>query len=565
MDFQDAFFSQSSKHLSHDIFFLLGRFSKRPSIPVTAILSRLGRVANLTLIVLFTVAIGIVVVDIVYKLYFHPLAKYPGPFLAKITNLYSAYHSWKGDIPIDQWRCHQKYGDKVRYAPNKVMFNSAGSLREIYGHGKNVIKGESYLVAVHFVPNTVTARDRKEHARKRRVVSQGFSDAALKSYEPAIMRHVQKFCDVLPLGLSPSLMSTPSDKGEWSKPQNMARWCDFLTFDIMAEVIFGMEYNLMENPEHRYVLEAISDSNVRIGSVGHAPQLLWKRLDRKLFPKAIIGRNRFLGFTKQMLQDIAAKDRLGTRSHNNIFSALMKATDPETGSGFSLPEVASESTTLIVAGADTTSTIMAGAFFYLSHNPAAYSRVVEEVRSTFASATSVRTGPQLSSCVYLRACIDEAARLSPAVGTAPWRTVLDGGIAVDNEYIPGGCEVGVSTYSIQHNERHINGDPFEFRPERWIAKEAQGGRKEVDSVHSVHTPFSIGPRGCIGKGLAMNELMLTFAAVLVEFDFKLADGERLGEGTPGAEWGRHRVGEYQLYDHVVNAKDGPLLSFRRRA
>lgn len=118
----------------------------------------------------------------------------------------------------------------------------------------------------------------------------------------------------------------------------------------MAEVIFGMEYNLMQKPEHRYVLEAISDSNVRIGSVGHAPQLLWRRIDRKLFPKAILGRNRFLGFTKQMLQDIAAKDKLGIRSHNNIFSALMKATDPETGSGFGLPEVASESTTLIVAG-----------------------------------------------------------------------------------------------------------------------------------------------------------------------------------------------------------------------
>ncbi|KAK8180844.1 cytochrome P450 [Phyllosticta citribraziliensis] len=564
MDFQDAFLAQSSKHLSHDLFFLLGRYSKRPSIPAAAIFSRLGRVANLTLFVLFTVAIGIVVVDIVYKLYFHPLAKYPGPFLAKITNLYSAYHSWKGDIPIDQWRCHQKYGDKVRYAPNKVMFNSAGSLKDIYGHGKNVIKGESYMVAVHFVPNTVTARDRKEHARKRRVVSQGFSDAALKSYEPAIMRHVQNFLDVLPLGLSPSSLSAPIDQDGWSKPQNMARWCDFLTFDIMAEVIFGMEYKLMEKPEHRYVLEAIADSNVRIGSVGHAPELLWRRLDRELFPKAILGRNRFLGFTKQMLQDIAAKDQLGTRSHNNIFSALMKATDPETGSGFGLPEVASESTTLIVAGADTTSTIMAGAFFYLSHNPAAYSRVVEEVRSTFASAASVRTGPQLSSCVYLRACIDEAARLSPAVGTAPWRTVLDGGIAVDNEYIPGGCEVGVSTYSIQHNEHHISGDPFEFRPERWIANEAEGGRREVENIHSVHTPFSIGPRGCIGKGLAMNELMLTFAAVLVEFDFKLADGERLGEGSPGAEWGRHRVGEYQLYDHVVNAKDGPLLSFRRR-
>lgn len=68
------------------------------------------------------------IADIIYKLHFHPLAKYPGPFLAKLTNLYAAYHSWKGDIPLDQWRCHQKYGPRVRYAPNKVMFNTAASL-----------------------------------------------------------------------------------------------------------------------------------------------------------------------------------------------------------------------------------------------------------------------------------------------------------------------------------------------------------------------------------------------------------------------------------------------------
>jgi len=46
----------------------------------------------------------------VHRVYIHPLARYPGPFLAKITNLYSAYHAWRGDIHIDMWRCHQKYG-----------------------------------------------------------------------------------------------------------------------------------------------------------------------------------------------------------------------------------------------------------------------------------------------------------------------------------------------------------------------------------------------------------------------------------------------------------------------
>lgn len=45
-----------------------------------------------------------------HLVFFHPLAKYPGPWIARFSNAYAAYHGWKGDIHLDMWRCHQKYG-----------------------------------------------------------------------------------------------------------------------------------------------------------------------------------------------------------------------------------------------------------------------------------------------------------------------------------------------------------------------------------------------------------------------------------------------------------------------
>lgn len=48
---------------------------------------------------------------VVYNLFFHPYAKYPGPFWAKITPLYSVWHAYIGDLHIDVLRCHEKYGE----------------------------------------------------------------------------------------------------------------------------------------------------------------------------------------------------------------------------------------------------------------------------------------------------------------------------------------------------------------------------------------------------------------------------------------------------------------------
>lgn len=47
---------------------------------------------------------------VIYRITIHPLARYPGPPFAKVTDAYAAYHGFRGDIHIDIWKCHVKYG-----------------------------------------------------------------------------------------------------------------------------------------------------------------------------------------------------------------------------------------------------------------------------------------------------------------------------------------------------------------------------------------------------------------------------------------------------------------------
>lgn len=69
------------------------------------------------------------------------------------------------------------------------------------------------------------------------------------------------------------------------------------------------------------------------------------------------------------------------------------------------------------AGGDTTATALSALFFYLSRNTESYSKLANEIRTTFSNHSEIQGGPKLASCRYLRASIEEALRMSPPVSS----------------------------------------------------------------------------------------------------------------------------------------------------
>lgn len=180
---------------------------------------------------------------------------------------------------------------------------------------------------------------------------------------------------------------------------------------------------------------------------------------------------------------------------------------------------------LIPIGSDTSSTALAATLFYLSQNKQVYDTVIEEVRTNFPTASSIVSGPQLTNCAYMAAVLDEAMRMSPPGGSAPWREVLPRGITIDGHIIPAGYDVGVSTYSIQHNYIYYPSS-FTYDPERWLDRSTKS-----EAARVAFAPFGLGSRSCIGKGLALRELRLALARLLWEYDFRAVDRvEGMGGG-----------------------------------
>lgn len=71
---------------------------------------------------------------------------------------------------------------------------------------------------------------------------------------------------------------------------------------------------------------------------------------------------------------------------------------------------------------------------------------------------------------------------------------------------------------VQHLES-IWGDPEVYRPERWLGEE---GRILEKDFH----PFSLGPRACIGRNLALMQLYTFIATFFYRYDFVLADAKQ---------------------------------------
>jgi hypothetical protein len=82
---------------------------------------------------------------ILYQRYLHPLAKYPGPFLASLTDLWQVHQFMTLKQPYNLTKVHEKHGSIVRYGPDKLSITDEEAIKLIYQSGaKFMPKTEFY-------------------------------------------------------------------------------------------------------------------------------------------------------------------------------------------------------------------------------------------------------------------------------------------------------------------------------------------------------------------------------------------------------------------------------------
>jgi cytochrome P450 len=182
-------------------------------------------------VVLFLYAIVITI----YNLFFHPLAKVPGPKLYAISSLPFINRLIRGQWPFILKNLHDKYGPVVRFTQNDVSFVSSSAWKDIYGHKKAGQLSFDKDKRLYRGSPGILVSDDADHSRIRRLLAHAFSEKALRGQED-IMKHY--------IALLITKLKNEATEGN---TVDMVNWYNFTTFDLIGDLAFGESFGCLES------------------------------------------------------------------------------------------------------------------------------------------------------------------------------------------------------------------------------------------------------------------------------------------------------------------------------
>lgn len=425
----------------------------------------------------------------IYNIYFHPLAKFPGPRFHAI---------WRMPLLVDRvfgrslgkiYRWHQEYGYYVRVAPNELSVSSPGAWTDIYGYRRNG-RGGFPKDTVRFYrtdkalgngERSIVTTDDASHSRQRRIFSHAFSDRALREQEP-LLKH---YTDLM--------VSKMRDASASGSEVDIVSFYNFVTFDTIADLTFGEPLHLLDNMDYNPWIRDIF-VGIKYAAVFQAflEYPLINKMVMSMAPK-ILDEKRKAHF-EFCTSRVDRRVEKGLTDHPDFWSLVLKAQEQDRG--LSRDEMHTNSQVLMTAGTETTATLLSGLTYYLCRNPDKMKRLVNEIRGAFTSVDdmSLKTLPRLE---YLHACLEEALRIYPPVGIGLPRIVPPEGGEIDGHPLPPGQIVYFTHFAAYHSEKNF-ALPDEFHPERFLRGASADPRFAKDKMEAFN-PFSNGPRNCLGK------------------------------------------------------------------
>jgi len=400
-------------------------------------------------------------------------------------------------------KIHEQYGPVVRLSPNELAFITQQAWTDIYGHRNgrpDLPKDPIHVGAVDPIPgvSTISMADTKTHARQRKALSYGFSKQALWAQEGIVQGFVDK------------LQGNFRRFSESGEVFDIVKWFNFITFDVIGDLSFGESFGCLDEGDFHWWIPMIFDA-VKAGAIETATrrfanpgswtqqkmmdliipsELRKKRRDHLSYSREKV--MRYVRFASITMTRLTASSRIQNEKteRKDFIHYILKQAEVY---DLSQDEVIVNAALFIVAGSETTAASLSFLTNALLRDPRAFGKLKEEIRTKFTHESEICLAA-VADLPYLSACIEEGLRIFPPAPIGFLRTIQQGGDRVDGQWIPGGTAVSVSSWCAHHSSANFK-DPDSFIPERWL----EGANHFAGDLKLAHRPFSLGPRGCIGK------------------------------------------------------------------
>jgi cytochrome P450 len=293
-------------------------------------------------------------------------------------------------------KLHDQYGPVVRYTPKDVSFITADAYKTIYGHKTGGAKTFEKDLRVYRqnrpAPNLIIS-NHDDHKRQRKLLSHAFSQKALRSQESLLNHYVDLFIERL------------TQKAREGTSVDMVAWYNFATFDLIGHLALGQPFGCLESGRYHPWISKIFSS---IKAISFSQALIRLGL-RNWIPTFTPAHLRKATQEHYQFTEHAAGARLDAKDTNSqdFMSYILRYNDER---GMSRPEILENSSLLIIAGSETTATLLSGATYHLLKNREKHDKLVKEIRSTFAAEEEITAG-RVDQLKYLLAVLSEAFRM----------------------------------------------------------------------------------------------------------------------------------------------------------
>ncbi|KAI4601987.1 hypothetical protein KJ359_010853 [Pestalotiopsis sp. 9143b] len=444
-----------------------------------------------------------------YRLFFHSLARFPGPKLAAISRWYEAYYdvALKGQYTRKIADLHRLYGPIVRISPHELHVHDPAFFGTLYRMDGRWNKYSWTYDAFGAKSSTVFGSDHDLHKIRRRAIAPFFAKTKVLARQELLQRNTER----LSLHIRRLVGTT----------FNLGAAISAFTRDNINEYVIGRSYNEID----------LQDFNVALSIASQGAGVFWRTTKHvrwfgptmRAMPInwamkiADDGTKSFLRYIQNSERD--ARETLDaaespvpdSQARNSMIHEMVHSALPSSEKTFD--HIFEEVATVTSAGFETTANVLRLVLFHIYANDDILRRLRKELSSLQPSETT--TLKQFEQLPYLTAIIKEGLRLSPGISSRMAR-ITDQDLFYNNWRIPAGTPVGMTTILL-HTDPKLYADPMSFKPDRWMDTMA------YQNFDAVFAPFSNGTRTCLGTHLAWAEMYLLIADLVRNFNFTVKD------------------------------------------